>query len=581
MRARLRTALLFLLLLAVFGGRRASIDADGSVVEDVGGAASSAGRPRRAPRAGPRRVAPLSLSPDLMEEASLFSLSDLAPVASPGGAAGPILPPLTALQLPPSVKPIALAVAPFRRAVLVGDGAVYPNNAYAVPLVREKDGWLLSLLRDTLGYKQPFPVCYLLSPAGATLRTLEFVDRAALARGLAESERGDIGFTFYANAGVEVWDPSLCVGARSCHVPPAARPAPLNRRPFPPSPAPRSDTKFTFHELGLKPAHPVYDAAGVLWVPYTIADRMHEEGEGATMVWAYKADGSKWERFARRMFLGVRFASSLHFDGLGRLAVAGMSNPWAWEDGLYGPEDKAEGGGTCRLEFYTLSGERSRQEFKTEQRARWHELNPGAGGEPTAAEAAAAPLAAALLLEATFAFPWARCLHPLFVLTGDGHAVAACKGEGRLKVLRVGYPVPAAGAPEAAAAARAGASLRGAGRPGPPREAWAPPPPRGTLVRLLPSNASHLLADLAAPYGIGDVQGLAMDPTGAAFLVLDGARGRVVSLPWPWGPLGGGVGAGEEDGDVGPPPQPRAPLWEAPDLGPLTPVAVPPPPKSW
>jgi hypothetical protein len=339
--------------------------------------------------------------------------------------------------------------------------------------------------------------------------------------------------------------------------------------------------KMTFHELGLKPAHPAYDSAGILWVPHAIVDRMHEEGEGATLVWAYKADGAKWERFARRMFHGVRFASTVHFDGLGRLAVAGMSNPWAWEDGLYGPEEKAEGGGTARLEFYTLSGDRARPEFKAEQRARWRELHPaaGAGEAPSAAEVAAAPLAAALLLEATFAFPWARCLHPLFVLTGDGHAVAACKGEGRIRVVRVGYPVAAAGAPEAEAAARAGASLRAAGRGGPPREAWAPPPPAGALVRLLPSNASQLLADFDAPYGVGDVQGLAMDPSGAAFFVLDAARARVLSLPWPWGPLGGGGGGGG-DGGGEPPRAPRAPLREAPAVE-LVAVPVPPSPRSW
>jgi hypothetical protein len=334
---------------------------------------------------------------------------------------------------------------------------------------------------------------------------------------------------------------------------------------------------LTFHELGLKPAHPTYDAAGILWVPHTIADRMHEEGEGATLLWAYRADGSKWERFARRMFHGVRFASSLHFDGLGRLGVAGMSNPWAWEDGLYGPEAKTEGGGSCRLEFYTLSAERGRNEFKAEQRARWKELNPGAEGEPSAAAAATAPLAAALLLEATFAFPWARCLHPLFVLTGDGHAVTACKGEGALRVLRVGYAVPAAGAPEAAAAARASASLRGGLVP--PREAWAPPAPAGALVRLLPSNASHLVGDFESPYGLGDVQGLAMDPSGAAFFVLDGAAGRVLSLPWPWGPLGG-VGEGKGGGGGTPPRAPRAPLRAAPNV-PLTAIPVPPPPTSW
>ncbi len=141
------------------------------------------------------------------------------------------------LQLPSSVKGVALAAAPFRRALLVADGALHPNNAYAVPLVRQRAGWLLSLLRDTLGYRQPFPVGYLLSPTGATLRTLEFVDRAALARGMAESEKGDIGFTFYADAGVEVWDQTLCVPQR--HAPITT----LHPPPLPPPPHTRAHTQ--------------------------------------------------------------------------------------------------------------------------------------------------------------------------------------------------------------------------------------------------------------------------------------------------------------------------------------------------
>jgi hypothetical protein len=230
--------LVFLLLLApALGARRAaSVSAGGGVDVAAEGGAGAAGRaPRRAKAApGPRRVAPLSLSDDLAEEAPLFSSRDVDSLdffaAAAPAASAPILAPGRYLQLPAGVKPVALAAAPFRRGLVVADGAVHPNNAYAVPLVREKAGWLLSLLRSALGYRQPFPVGYLLSPSGATLRTLEFVDRATLARGLAESEKGDIAFTFYADAGVETWDRTLCVPRAGAAAPRRAAPRRATRR---------------------------------------------------------------------------------------------------------------------------------------------------------------------------------------------------------------------------------------------------------------------------------------------------------------------------------------------------------------
>ena len=319
-------------------------------------------------------------------------------------------------------------------------------------------------------------------------------------------------------------------------------------------------------------------------MPHTIADRLGEEGEGATMLWVYKLDGSKWERFARRMFHGIRFASTVHIDGLGRLAVAGMSAPWAWEDGMYGPSLKP-GGGACRLEFYSVSAERGREEFTREQRARWAELHGNAAEQqpPTPKNLASVSLAAALVLEATYAFPWPACLHPLFALTGDGYAITACKGNSALRVMRIGYLVAAVaaeeGAPELAAAQRASASLLVSGRTQPLREAWAPPTPQGAFVRLLPSNASQLVLDVEEAYGCKDISAIAMDPSGEAFVLLDSGRGRVVSIAWPIE----GVAGGEDPlapGKARPPRAPRAVARELPQRDEET-YTMPNPTQSW
>ena len=177
---------------------------------------SAAAAPRKQQ---PRRVAPLDLDGTSEEAIPAFRLADLSPPSSssssPAATAGaPLLPPGRVLQLPPKVRPIALSFAPSRRALLLADGAVHRNNKYAVPMIQQKEGWLMSKVREVLGIVQPYPVAYLVTPAGGWLRTLELVDRETLARGLAESEGGELAFSFYQGPGVEVWDKTLCVAAR-------------------------------------------------------------------------------------------------------------------------------------------------------------------------------------------------------------------------------------------------------------------------------------------------------------------------------------------------------------------------------
>jgi len=431
------------------------------------------------------------------------------------------------LEFHESVRPTALALVPTRNAFLVTDGATH-GCKYAIPQIRERMGWLEWLLWMVgLGRDCSYPFAYLHATDGGLLRTLEFVDREALSRGAAESLDAHIAFTFFQGPGLEVWDHTL-------------------------------DLKMTYHELSHKPSTPVFDTDGLLWVPYAVGDRQGELGLQAIALWAYQRDGTAWEVFYRRQ-LGIANPSAVHFDSTGRMALAGLAvwvgrgggarEPTApskakeeeeeEEDGeREGEGEFAPGTAPCRLDFYTLSGDRALPQFAAEQRARWRE-STGASPAPGQAEASI-PLSAVPLREASFDFPFPTCQSPLFALTGDGHALTACRGSSSLRIVRFGYPVgaDAAARAELAQALAAAESLPEKKRV---REAWAPPlsPPGAAAIRLLPSNSSHLRADLASPWGIQDIGGISMDPSGLSFVILDSGStpARLLVIPWPWDDL--------------------------------------------
>ena len=545
--------LLLLLLLTWYG---CSYEEDEYMVEEDGEVLPLPPRSASTPQVTARRAARAAAP----TPAAAAPPPEAASAAAPGSDFS--LPAGRVFEFPLSVRPNGLALVPSRNAFVVTDGAVH-GDKYYIPQVRELMGWWeWALWSLGLGAEGPYPFAYLVSTEGELIRTLEFVDREALARGAAESLDSHLAFTFYQGPGLEVWDPTL-------------------------------DVKMTYHELGSKPSSPVYDTDGLLWLPYTVGDRHGEEGDGAVVLWAYRRDGTPWEVVHRRQVLEA-YPSALHFDASGRLALAGLAS-WVFSDGMYGQELSVEGEGgeealrapgaaPCRLSFYTLSGERRRAEFGAEQRARWAAAT-GASPPPGEAEASQ-PLSAVPLLEATFDFPFPACLHALFVLTGDGHAVTACRGSGSLRIVRLGYPVGAgggggssgAGAPprETARAAAAAASLPGRKVL---REAWGPPlaPPTAAAIRLLPSNASQLRADLAHPYGIVEVGGLAMHPSGTSFAVLDSGSSpaRMLVLPWPWEELL------EEEGPLGAAPvDAHMVLTEAPPLPEGLLTVIPEPPRS-
>lgn len=418
---------------------------------------------------------------------------------------GFVLPPGRVIEFPGEVKPRSFALSPTRGAVVVSDGAVH-GNKWAVELVAAQQGWWARTWQSLFGKPQPYPFAYMTSAStGEVMRSLEFVDRSVLALGLSEGGDGRLAITFYQGPGLEVWHPSL-------------------------------DEKMTFHEFSVKPALPVFDAEGLLWVPYTIADRLNEEGEGIVALWAYRGDGSRWEAFPRRQFPGVKYPHTVHLDQQGRIALAGLTS-WVFNDGTYGQELKEDvdpAGVHTKLEIYTLTADPAHPAYQAEQRGRWAEQHSGnAPEEGDEAGVAAIRFGAAVALEASYAFPFNTCLWPLFVLTGDGHAITACHGGDRLRVLRYGYPVAGeAGLQEVFAAEERASTLPERKRL---REAWAPSPPAGyTAVRLLPAEEAAIVADVAAPYGLGSIAGLQMEPNGRAFSVLDAGLRRVVSVPWPW-----------------------------------------------
>jgi hypothetical protein len=485
------------------------------------------------------------------------SASDVAADGASGAGAGfglpePVLPAGFALEFPAPAAPRSLAVAPAWRALLVVDGAVHVRaRAGAAGLAARALAplglaWLLDVLLGAA--PRPVPYAYLVRPhaqarpAGGDgapsapaamrpelVRRLEFPERRGLPYGVAEAADARLGVGFYSVPGVELWS-----GAQL-------------------------EAKLTLHEHSIKPALPVFDSAGNLWVPFTIADRLDEEGENIIALWAYDAAGARWEVFARRQFERVRFPHSVHLDREGRVFVAGVAGKWPWVDGQYGPELKPGVGAAdalVRIDVYSLASAgdlagagaagagaaaRRAQAFEREQRFRFCETHGSecTEGAPQASvpEAAwrAEHVRAALAPLRSFAFPapFLACLWPLFVLTGDGHAVCSCAESDTLQVLRLAAPRGKAGGggggegEEEEEAPGAGANAHGL------REAWGPPEPAGGLA-LLQEGEAAVVRTIVRPFGIASIGGLSMDPSGRAFAILDKGGRRIVGAPWPW-----------------------------------------------
>jgi hypothetical protein len=302
--------------------------------------------------------------------------------------------------------------------------------------------------------------------------------------------------TFYQGPLVEVWQPNL-------------------------------ETKLTFHDVSVKPAVPFFmpgggalpDARGVLAVPYTIHDRQYEEGEIVLALWLYNENGSRYEVFPRRQFVNVKYPHTGAFDADGRFWVAGLKE-WIYEDGPYGPEVK-EGvsldDAHTYIDVYELVSDPALPAYQQELRSRWEEQHAGWESQHVPAhELAPYTFKHALVRVATYPFP-ANCVWPLLTLTGDGHALAACYDTGALYVLRVGTPRGVLPPDQRGSAAASGHA--------------AAPPLSIALAREHDDGVVQRRID--EPCGITKIGAVVMDPGGAAFILLDRGRNRIVSMRWP------------------------------------------------
>ena len=430
-----------------------------------------------------------------------------------------LLPPGRVIEFPAGVSPRSLSFAPTLGGLLVADAEPHGDARGFRPA---PTGWLATARAAVWpGPAEPYPSAYLVTQRGALLRNLEFPEASALPLGFAEATDGRVGITFPLGApGIEVWENTL-------------------------------DMKMTFHDVGVRPALPVFDGDGLFWVPASFGERAAALGGAATALWAYRADGSLWERFARRQLARVALPHSVHLDALGRVALAGLTE-WPYVDGAYGRELRegaGSGAGLTALDFYELSSDAGSRAGRAELAARWeaaHGRAPASADE--LADAAAVPIGAVLALLESYDFPHGACLEPLFALMGDGHAVTACTGGARIKVLRYGDRMTGGAAAAADARARDAAAAVLDGKR--PREAAAP----NGAVRLRARAQSLVVADFDAPWGLRSIAGLAADPAGGAFAVADAATRRVTSVPWPLPGLRGDA------------PPPAAPITAAPPL---------------
>jgi hypothetical protein len=405
-----------------------------------------------------------------------------------------ILPPGRIIVFPKDTKVRSLALAPRQGGLIVVDGALHGDRRKMAQFAPQ--GWFARLKSALFSARAaPYPSAYLVSSRGAVRRNMEFPDAGALPLGAAESPAAQVAFLFYqGKPGIEVWE------------------APLT-------------SKVTFHDVGVKPALGAYDTDGLLWVPCTIADRLNEEGDKAVVLFAYRADGSRWEAFARRQMASVRFPHALRIES-GLLAVAGLRE-WAFQDGVYGPELKAEldaHASFTAIDFYALSHDVASEHYAREQETRYAEranIQRDALSAPQRAAARRELLTTDIALRATYDFPFALCLWPLMALMGDGHAVTACWGQPGMRVLRYGDPS------REAVETPPGTKVMA--------DALAPRAPAGfASVALRDAADARVVADYAAPWDVGSIVSLHADPSGAALIVADAKNNVVFSVPWPF-----------------------------------------------
>lgn len=451
-----------------------------------------------------------------------------------------IIPPGRVIQFPADSKPRTMALVSKPHGVVVADEAIHQPP--------DTGSWLDWLLGRQ---PRPFPFAYVVNNQGELVKKMEFTDRHVLPFGLGEGPDGSIGVTFYQGPGVEQWRYDENYGL-----------------------------KWTFHEFSVKPALPTFDNHGQMWVPYTIADRLGEEGETIIALWAYKPDGGRWEVFPRRSLSNVKFPHTVHIDGTGRVYVAGLTS-WLWNDGTYGLEFKPgvdAAGSHVKIDVYELVSDRSHPAFQTEQKARHCEQYKGDCSKdgvinPGVEMWRSQDFVSSVQLVRSYAFPhpFNTCLWPIFVLTGDGHAICSCYDSDTLQIVKLGVPAADAavggiGQPHSDPAADFAAAKRtnqyqGDRNPFGLHEAHGPAEPPGGILLFNdvtaadPGSASlEIVATVKQPYGISTIAGLQMDPSGEGFAILDKGRKRVYGAPWPWPGMqdadGGAAATGGGDADA-------------------------------
>ncbi len=449
-----------------------------------------------------------------------------AAAAKSAGSKGrkPILAPGSSLEFPGHTSPRSFGLVPSQKAFAVADGGAWGN-------LNKDKWWPFSWWSG----RAPYPCAYIVRGNGDLLKMLEFTDRRALPLGMAESgasaatnggsaeprHQGRLAISFPVVNGVEVWY-STQFDASQQQVIPNDQVSHDNYINF----------KLTVHEASIKPALPVFDSAGRTWMPFTIADRLSEEGDRVIVLWAYMPDtANRWEVFTRRQFNVEKDDSyhihSVHLDSEGRIYTSGLTK-WVFEDGTYGQELKKSldsNGSYNKLDVFRLTNDRASEAYRREQLGRWKEGNAGEPPSDSVWEGIHVNYA----LERThrysipFAFP---CVWPLMVLTGDGHAITACFESDTLIVMKIGDVVPLGEGVERPSS-YAHATELGIAEP------WMPPLPEGHTTVLRASEEHSVLATIKAPYGVSVIGALQMDPSGRAFYMLDKARKRILSCAWP------------------------------------------------
>jgi hypothetical protein len=393
----------------------------------------------------------------------------------------PVIPNGHVLQLPPGVDARSMSIGNYRHAIYITDGAVHgklPSSSDGVWNSMKK--FVSGLFDNEEGEEKvkltTYPYGYIYSIEGQLLYRMDFSDRTALPYGIAEEvSTGHVTATFYQaqTSNIETWEPNLAL-------------------------------KWTSHKVSLKPSIPFWVGPKTQAIPFTVVDRLLEEGDHIGLVMFYDERGNHRETFHRHSYRDLVMVHTVGLDALNRFISAGLT-VWPYQDGVHGQllnETAMELAKQMptHIDVSYITTDSNEESFKKEQRNRYRMNHQNVTKEETEI------LTDEQLKEnvpnfvlhhiMSYALPISDvCVWPLIqVPAHDGVIIYTCYDSDTIYVFRY---------------AKAGDD---------------------TMMYI----SLQIDATIQKPYGITKIGAISLDHTLSSIAVLDRARQRVYSIQYPF-----------------------------------------------